>query len=70
MLTGHSLANRAGALLAVDPHVCEILPREERELVGMTFDTLTHPDDRKRNVAAVASLSLQDSPLTIRKRYL
>lgn len=70
MIIGHSLADKAGILLAVDPQVCEIMQREQRELVGVAFETLTHPDDCTRNITAVASLRIGDGPLTIRKRYI
>lgn len=70
ILTGHSLADRSGRLLAIDSNVCEILQREERHLIGVAFEALTHPGDRNRNSAAVANLSISDRPLSIRKRYL
>lgn len=70
MLIGHSLADEDGLLLAVDFQVCEIMQREERELVGMSFQALTHRDDRERNVAALSRLGLRDGPLIIRKRYV
>ncbi len=69
-LIGHSLATGDGLLLAVDPHVCEIMHREERELIGVTFQSLTHPDDLDKNVAAVMALRIQDGPLSVRKRYV
>jgi PAS domain-containing protein len=53
VLLGHTLATAEGRLLAVDPQVCEIMHREERELIGVTFHSLTHPDDLNRNVAAL-----------------
>ncbi|KHL26230.1 hypothetical protein PK98_07040 [Croceibacterium mercuriale] len=70
MLFGHTLADRSGTLLAVDATVCEIMQREERELIGIGFEALTHPGDCTRNVTALASLRIGDAPLTIRKRYV
>ncbi len=70
MLIGHSLADEEGLLIAVDTGVCEIMQREERELLGMSFKALTHPDDRERNVAALSKLGIHDGPLSIRKRYV
>lgn len=70
MLFGHSVADRSGTLLAVDAKVCEIMQRDERELIGIGFEALTHPGDCKRNVTVVASLRFGDEPLTIRKRYI
>jgi PAS domain S-box-containing protein len=70
VLLGHTLATAEGRLLAVDPQVCEIMHREERELIGVTFHSLTHPDDLNRNVAALMALSVQDGALSLRKRYV
>jgi PAS domain S-box-containing protein len=70
MLIGHSLADETGRLLAVDSHICEIMQREERELIGVKFEALTHPDDRSFNVAAVMRLGVGDAPLKLRKRYI
>jgi PAS domain S-box-containing protein len=70
VLIGHTLADGAGRLLAVDPRVCEIMQREERELVGMMFEAITHPDDRARNVAAIMALRSSEGPLSMRKRYI
>jgi PAS domain S-box-containing protein len=67
---GHSLATAEGRLLAVDPQVCEILHREERDLIGVTFHSITHPHDIDGNVAAVMALRVQDGPLSLRKRYV
>lgn len=70
MIFGHSLADQAGTLLAVDSQICEIMQRDQRELIGVAFEALTHPDDCTRNVTAVSSLRAGDGPLTIRKRYV
>ena len=70
VLMGHSLATADGRLLAVDPQVCEILHREERELIGVTFQSITHPGDLDGNVAAVTALRVQDGPVSLRKRYV
>lgn len=70
VLIGHSLATAEGVLLAVDAHICEIMHREERELIGATFQSLTHPEDLDKNVAALMALRVQDGALSLRKRYL
>lgn len=70
MLIGHSMADGSGLLLAVDPQICEIMQREERELIGMPFAALTHPDDRAHNLAMLEKLGFHDGPLLIRKRYV
>ncbi|QQV76242.1 PAS domain-containing protein [Sphingomonas aliaeris] len=70
VLMGHSLATADGRLLAVDPQVSEILHREERDLIGVTFQSITHPGDLDGNVAAVTALRVQDGPVSLRKRYV
>ncbi|WP_174285332.1 PAS domain-containing protein [Sphingomonas bacterium] len=64
------MADENGRLLSVDPQICEIMQREKRELVGVTYDTLTHADDRSRNVMLIVRLAIGDGPVTIRKRYV
>lgn len=70
VLVGHSLGTAEGRLLAVDPQICEIMHRDERDLIGVTFQSLTHPDDLDKNVAAIMTLRVQDGPLSLRKRYV
>lgn len=70
VLIGHSLGTAEGRLLAVDPQICEILHREEEDLIGVTFHSLTHPDDLDKNVAAIMALRVQDGPLSLRMRYV
>ncbi|WP_347304397.1 PAS domain S-box protein [Croceibacterium sp. TMG7-5b_MA50] len=70
MLTGHTLADRYGTLLAVDSHICEIMQREEHELIGVGFQALTHPDDCVRSTIVVSSLRLGEGPSVLRKRYM
>jgi len=70
VLIGHSLGTAEGRLLAVDPQICEIMHREERDLIGVTFQSLTHPDDLDKNVAAIMALRVQDGLLSLRKRYV
>lgn len=69
-MLGHSLGTAEGRLIAVDPQICEIMHREERDLIGVTFQSLTHPDDLDQNVAAIMALRVQDGPLSLRKRYV
>jgi PAS domain S-box-containing protein len=69
-LIGHSLASADGRILAVDPQICEIVHREERELIGVTIQSITHPDDAGGNHAALMALRIQDGPLSVRKRYV
>ncbi len=70
MLSGHSLADASGRIIAFDPQVCEIIQRSAREVVGLTYDALTHPDDRSRNRDIVRALAAADGPTTFEKRYM
>ena len=44
--------------------------RSLRDVVGVNFATLTHPDDVAGNVRMVEGLSSGEPPLLVRKRYL
>jgi PAS domain S-box-containing protein len=70
VLTGHSLADENGRLLAVDDGVCEIMQRSERELLGTLYSQLTFTDDLANNVAIVQKTRSGARPVTIRKRYV
>ncbi len=70
MLTGHSVSDANGYILAIDPTVCEILQRSEKNLIGKSYLDITHPNDRDRNVNVVNRLGVLDGPARIRKRYV
>ena len=68
--TGHSVGDGNGVFIAVDASVCEMLQRTARELIGMSYLSITHPDDRANNARLIDALLLNDAPITIHKRYL
>jgi PAS domain S-box-containing protein len=48
---------RTGRYLEVNPKYCEIVGRTEEELLGLTVQTLTHPDDLAANIETMRQLS-------------
>lgn len=70
VLLGHTLADADGRLLAVDQSVGALLHRAERDIVGMSYVDMTHPDDRSWNQDRVGMLDGNAGPITLRKRYL
>ena len=70
MLLGHSVADGNGNILTLDQAVCDLLQRSKRELVGMSYEQLTHPDDLPKNMQQLGCLNVGDRPLRLRKRYL
>jgi PAS domain S-box-containing protein len=62
---------RTGQLLSVNPKYCEILGRSEEELLGRTFQSLTHPDDLPKNLALLQDLREgKIRHFKLEKRYL
>lgn len=70
MFIGHSVGDAAGLLVAMDEAVCDLLYRSRRQLIGMSYLELTHPDDRANNVSNIGQLKVGGAPGLIRKRYL
>jgi hypothetical protein len=70
MLIGHSVADAAGRILAIDEGICDFFQRPKRAIIGMTYQQLTHPTDRLRSDNAVLTLKVGGTPLELRKRYL
>lgn len=70
MIIGHSISNADGVIQAVDGTVATILQRTQKELAGVSFMSITHPDDLARNLAQIAALRPNDTPARIRKRYI
>jgi diguanylate cyclase (GGDEF)-like protein/PAS domain S-box-containing protein len=60
---------RQGRFDTVNPMLCRILARSEDELVGMTADEITHPDDLPLNAQVRQRLD-QGEIATMYKRYL
>lgn len=70
MILGHSISTAAGVIRAIDEPVATILQRTQKQLVGMSYMSITHPADIARNLAQVAALKPDGNSARIRKRYI
>lgn len=59
---GYALYDQDGICTVVDPVFCDILGRDESELVGMSWLTFSHPDDLKIEMLINESLRHTRSP--------
>ncbi|MDQ4142440.1 MAG: PAS domain S-box protein [Actinomycetota bacterium] len=68
---GMALVGLDGAFLAVNPAFCELVGRPEAELLGMTWQSITHPEDVEPGQQEVVNL-IGDDARTFRlaKRYV
>jgi diguanylate cyclase (GGDEF)-like protein/PAS domain S-box-containing protein len=67
---GVALIGFDGRILRANAALCEMLGRDEGELVGSTTKAYTHPDDAAVTAAAFTHLNTQLTPLSVQKRYL
>jgi len=58
-----------GRFARVNDALCQMLGREEADLLGLHMDDLIHPDDMAENRARVAQLLKTGLPFTLEKRY-
>jgi PAS domain S-box-containing protein len=59
-----------GRFLTVNKRLCELMRREEEELLALRFEDFTHPDDFRKCAAQVARLMTGEiSTFTIEMRY-
>jgi diguanylate cyclase (GGDEF)-like protein/PAS domain S-box-containing protein len=62
---------RRGRYLQVNPAMCRIVGRSEAELLTMTFDELTHPDDHATDDEAIVRREAGETgSIVLEKRYL
>jgi PAS domain S-box-containing protein len=62
---------RSGRLLEVNPKYCEILGRTQQDLLGLKFQSITHPGDLASNLEKVRQLEEGEvRHYEIEKRYL
>ncbi len=68
---GTTLVAPDGRLLSANQALCDMLGYTEQEIVTLTFQQITHPDDLAEDLALVEeSLAGQRSSYRLRKRYL
>lgn len=59
-----------GRFTLVNDRFCEIAGRSREQLLGMTMQEITHPDDLPGNVAMFAAAVRDGTPYTHEKRYV
>ena len=67
---GFGQVDLTGRFTLVNDRFCEIVQRSREELMGMTMQQLTHPDDLARNLAQFEQALRDGTPYTHDKRYL
>jgi PAS domain S-box-containing protein len=68
---GMALVALDGRFVRVNRALCEIVGYSSAELTGLTFQAITHPDDRDADLASAGQLARGDIPLYHReKRYV
>jgi diguanylate cyclase (GGDEF)-like protein/PAS domain S-box-containing protein len=67
---GMALVDLQGRWLEVNPALCQILGYLEREIIGTTFQSITHPDDLDADLGLVAQLiERKIENYSLHKRY-
>ena len=68
---GMALVGPDGTFLEVNPSLCELVGYTDTELVGSTFQQITHPDDLESDLVQVGlMLAGEISTYRMEKRYL
>ncbi|MEE3717238.1 PAS domain S-box protein [Tumidithrix elongata RA019] len=68
---GISFASPEGKFLAVNPYLCKILGYSEAELLSLTFQEITYPDDLEADLTYYQQLlSAEINSFHLEKRYL
>ena len=70
MVIGHSISNADGVIQVIDAPVATMLQRDRDQLIGMSYMSITHPDDLAVNLTKVAALRSNGQSAKIRKRYI
>jgi PAS domain S-box-containing protein len=69
-LAGIAVSDGSGAFTTVNARYCTITGYTRVELMGMTKQQLTHPDDRMRNDQLIDQLRTAGASFEIEKRYV
>ena len=68
---GIAVSSPSGNLLQANQRFCQLLGYSEAEVLAMTLDRLTHPDDAQQETLCIENLlSGQSQSYTLEKRYL
>ncbi|MEG3083444.1 PAS domain-containing protein [Sphingomonas sp. PB2P12] len=70
MVVGHSISSADGVILAIDEPVATMLQRHRDQLIGISYTSITHPDDLALNLTKIAALRPNGQSTRIRKRYI
>jgi PAS domain S-box-containing protein len=66
-----ALVGLDGRWLQVNRSLCDLVGRSEPELLGLTFQDITHPDDLKKDLAQASRMLGGEIPsYTMEKRYI
>lgn len=70
MPTAHCVSTTDGTIIAVDKSFCELLQKDEVELIGASYRSITHADDLAKSVAMLNALIDRAPPISVSKRYI
>jgi hypothetical protein len=70
MIIGHSVSDGDGVILAIDEPVAVMLQRTQTQLRGLSYLSITHPEDVARNLSHIAALKPNGNSARIKKRYI
>lgn len=70
MPTAHCVSTIDGIILAADQAFLELVGRPEDEVIGATYQSITHPDDIGRSADMLVSLVKRAAPIRLQKRYV
>src|SRR5262249_34590701 len=59
-----------GRYLFVNRGFCELVGRAREELIGLSFEAITHPDDVAANLDLFKGATTTGQPYSLRKRYI
>ncbi|URD36085.1 PAS domain S-box protein [Methylobacterium tardum] len=67
---GFAMTDLAGGITEANDAYCKIVGRARGELLGLTMQDITHPDDLTRNIPLLQAVRLEGTGFDIEKRYL
>lgn len=70
MPTAHCVSTTDGIILAADQAFLELVGRPEHEVLGASYQSITHPDDVERSANMLVSLVKRAAPIRLQKRYI